>query len=46
MMRIAGVIWLRQIVDKIEVKKQAKEGGVSVETLINLWLQEKLSTAV
>lgn len=29
-----------------QVEKQAKEGGVSVETLINLWLQEKLSTAV
>ena len=28
------------------VERQAKGSGVSVETLINLWLQEKLSAAV
>ncbi len=28
------------------LRRQAKEDGVSVETLVNLWLQERLSTAV
>ncbi len=29
-----------------QVEGQARESGVSVETLINLWLQERLSAAV
>ncbi len=28
----------------VQVKKRAKERGVSTETLVNLWVKEKLTT--
>jgi hypothetical protein len=52
--RITGIVWLQEVVDKIEAKHQmsardiveraraeAREQGVSTETVINLWLRNR-----
>jgi len=39
--RITFVAIARDLLNK--VKEQAKNSGVSVETLVNLWIQEKIA---
>jgi len=40
--RITFVAIANELLSKLE--KKAKENGVSIETLINMWIQEKLTT--
>ena len=40
--RITFVAVANELISQLE--KRAKETGVSIETLVNLWIQEKLTT--